>query len=254
MSAGDRLPDPLGDLIEAYCDGVISEPGMQRLEAYLLQDEQARRAFVAAFHLHTELHFAMRARRATVAALERVAAIAPAGSPGGAKSWSGGRAVFSKPLLVGAILAASLLLTVLVAAWISAGRRPPNEVASSAKQPSDRDAGNIAWLVNAQDCRWAEAESEMPGRDMRAGKRLRLQGGLAQIEFDQGARVLLQGPAELVLISGSEARLVHGTSDGTCAHLGSGFHYSVSSGQGRRPGYRVWTFGRRSGRDHCQGI
>jgi hypothetical protein len=46
---------------------------------------------------------------------------------------------------------------------------------------------------------------------MRAGKSLRLEGGLAEIEFDRGARVILQGPAGLELISGSSARLLRGT-------------------------------------------
>ena len=68
----------------------------------------------------------------------------------------------------------------------------------------------MAWLVNAQDCEWAAADADMPGRDMRAGKLLRLRRGLAEIEFDRGARVILQGPAELVLVSGAEARLIHG--------------------------------------------
>ena len=32
---------------------------------------------------------------------------------------------------------------------------------------------NVAWLVNAQDCQWALDDSDMPGRDMSAGKLLR---------------------------------------------------------------------------------
>ena len=47
---GDPLPDACGELIEAYCNGVISDEDVRRLEAYLLQDDHARRAFVAAFH------------------------------------------------------------------------------------------------------------------------------------------------------------------------------------------------------------
>jgi hypothetical protein len=83
--------------------------------------------------------------------------------------------------------------------------------APEAERSAPSDGGNVAWLVNAQDCRWAETESEMPGRDMRAGKLLRLRRGLAEIEFEGGARVILQGPAELELVSGSEARLLQGT-------------------------------------------
>ena len=202
-----RFPT-IRDLIEAYCDGVISDADLRRLEASLLEDAQARRAFVEAFHLHTELHFAVRARRAADAALERVFAanssygrgfsikhpgdrIGPAGSRWGLSGCghrcllcSDRRAVIAKysgPCQVAR----------------DGGRQIP---------ATHVPGGNIAWLVNAQDCHWAETEAEMPGRDMRAGKRLRLLRGLAEIEFDRGARVILQGPAGLELVSGSEAR------------------------------------------------
>jgi hypothetical protein len=46
---------------------------------------------------------------------------------------------------------------------------------------------------------------------MRAGKDLHLIRGLAEIEFDCGARVILQGPAGLRLLSGRSARLLKGT-------------------------------------------
>jgi hypothetical protein len=72
-------------------------------------------------------------------------------------------------------------------------------------------SANVAWLMNAQDCQWVGDESAMPGRDMRAGKTLRLQRGLAEIQFDRGARLILQGPAGLELLSGNEARLLHGS-------------------------------------------
>ena len=77
MSAGDPISDPSAELIEAYCDGLISDEDLRRLEACLFEDENARRAFVTAFHLHTELHFAIRARRAADAAVQRVLASDP---------------------------------------------------------------------------------------------------------------------------------------------------------------------------------
>ena len=86
-------------------------------------------------------------------------------------------------------------------------RAATGRVAAVAAKPS---TGNIAWLVNAQDCRWA-GQDQKPSRDMQAGKVLRLERGLAEIEFDQGARVILQGPAGLELISASSALLHYGT-------------------------------------------
>ena len=210
MNGGETPPDSCRELIEAYCDGVIGDEDFHRLESYLVEYDHARLVFVTAFHLHTELQFTMRARRAADTALQLISAGNPAKEPTASRSWLRELRLMSMPRLVSATLAASLLLMTVLATMV-ATRQRTIEALVSTNSRNDRHDGNVAWLVNAQDCQWAAVESEMPGRDMCAGKLLRLQGGLAQIEFDRGARVILQGPAELVLVSGSEARLVHGT-------------------------------------------
>jgi hypothetical protein len=190
MSLGARgeLPAEFRDLVDAYCSGLLDETGQRRLESYLLSSGDARREFVAYFQMHTELTFAVRARRAASAALEQVA--------GGARHRRAARLHLNR----WSALAAGLLLA---AAGFAAGLlgRP-----SRTSQAAD-----VAWLVNAQDCQWAGTAAEMPGRDMRAGKVLRLRRGLAEIEFDRGARLILQGPASLELISGNAARLLAGS-------------------------------------------
>ena len=69
---------------------------------------------------------------------------------------------------------------------------------------------NVAWLVNAQDCRWAGQTRSRAGT-CKPGKVLRLERGLAEIEFDRGARVILQGPAGLELVSATSVELLTGT-------------------------------------------
>jgi hypothetical protein len=212
MSGDPPLPQPYDDLMSTYGDGEIGEADLRRLEAFLIENEEARKAFVEAFQFRTELHFAVRARRAADAAIEGIFA---------------GEAVperFSREHLFHRIwsarfkwrlLTASLVLACLVTWTVlarHAGRRSRLPETVEDGMPLARvPGGNVAWLVNAQDCQWAEAESEMPGRDMKSGKQLRLLRGLAEIEFDRGARVILQGPANLELKSGSEALLHHGT-------------------------------------------
>jgi hypothetical protein len=204
--------DDLRDLVEAYCDDVIDDEEVQRLEARLLQDPDARRVFTRAFHFHTELHFALRARRAADAVMERVFDASPSG--GRARSWAAGPGRWlpaSRSRLAAWTIAASLALLAVLATFRFLGTTRPGGPSVSEVRAQVRPGGNIAWLVNAQDCLWAESELEMPGRDMRAGKRLRLRRGLAEIEFDRGARVILQGPAGLELVSGTEVRLLDGT-------------------------------------------
>ncbi len=89
----------------------------------------------------------------------------------------------------------------------------------------------MAWLVNAQNCQWADNQDGMPGRDMRAGKSLQLVRGLAEIEFERGTRLILQGPAGLELISGNEARLVHGALTARVPERARGF--TIYSPQGK---------------------
>ncbi|MFO0888939.1 MAG: hypothetical protein U0790_07295 [Isosphaeraceae bacterium] len=210
MSGCFSLPKPYGDDAEAYCDGLIGPEEFARLEAYLRENEEARRAFVAGFQLHTEIHFAVRARRAADAVLDRVLAGEPpevesprTAAEGRARlRWRWRRVVAALALLGMAGLAGFAILS---------GRLSREALAPATEHATERREGNVAWLVNAQDCRWAGAASEMPGRDMRAGKVLRLRRGLADIEFECGAHVLLQGPADLVLIGGTTARLIRGT-------------------------------------------
>ena len=93
------------------------------------------------------------------------------------------------------------------AAFRMSGLIGPARLAPGAAQSSP---ANFAWLINAQDCRWT-GNDQKPGRDMRSGKVLRLERGLAEIEFERGARVILQGPAGLELVSATTARLLYGT-------------------------------------------
>jgi hypothetical protein len=208
----DNLNQDFLDLVDAYCSERIDDASLHHLEEWLLASEDARKAFVAYFQMHSDLLFEVRAGRATSAVLDQVMdGVACSSAKRGA----------SEPRLLGWMarahlgmwptVAASLLLAVCgfaVGLW---GRLPIRPETKTVDSPVTRPSlANVAWLVNAQDCEWATDQSGMPGRDMRAGKTLRLRRGLVEIEFERGARLILQGPAGLELISGNEARLVYG--------------------------------------------
>src|SRR4051794_30494709 len=72
MSGDAPLPQPFEDLITAYGDGEISDADLRRLEACLLESEEARKAFVEDFQCRAELHFAVRAAHAADATIERI--------------------------------------------------------------------------------------------------------------------------------------------------------------------------------------
>lgn len=218
MSRPDRdpgLPDSFRDRVDAYCSELIEADDFRTLEDELVANEAARRYFVDYLRLHAELGFAARARRAAAAALSRfegreVAVVArPAPRPGADGRPRPGRRAGLRRLALGGLAAAVGLVGVGLVVIPRGGRMAavftPTNPAAAPQRPA-----NVAWLVNAQDCRWAEG-TEAPGRDMAAGKVLSLDRGLAEVEFECGARVILQGPAALRLLSGSRAELSRGS-------------------------------------------
>jgi hypothetical protein len=206
MSGRGELPGDFFDLVDAYCTGLIDECEFRRLESQLLESSEARRYFVEYFQHHTEIQFAVRAAHAADSVFNELSArrLTTRRSPPGRfrllprlrRAWWVGLAACLLVLSSGI----SLLRFGGAVRWLRAGG--PSGVRAS--------GANVAWLVNAQNCQWAGALGQ-PGRDMRAGKLLRLERGLAEVEFDKGARVILQGPAGMELVSGSAARLVYGT-------------------------------------------
>jgi hypothetical protein len=197
------------DLVDEYCSGLIDDAGMQRLEREMAGSAAVRRYFVEYFQHHTEIHFAVRASRAADAVLEWLAAPGEAGGPRDDESIRGRRARTARRFWLGlAAVAAAVAASVVAAvAGLPLARFRPRQSPPPIAAPGDE---NVAWLVNAQDCQWDDA-GQRPGRDMGAGKELHLSRGLAEIEFDCGARVILQGPAGLRLVSGRSAQLLQGT-------------------------------------------
>jgi hypothetical protein len=206
MSDLHDFPDEFLNLLDAYCSDQLDDEGLRALEAHLLANPEARHLFAEYFHHHTEIQFTMRARRAADLILTRLEAevTRPADRAAG---WLSRRAGFWSRSLRWAALAASVLVVSLGG---FAALRLLGPSRAGQRGPDRTPSANVAWLVNAQDCQWVGTDQK-PGRDMRAGKTLRLARGLAEIEFDRGARIILQGPASLELLSGNSAKLLHGT-------------------------------------------
>jgi hypothetical protein len=205
MNEETELQADFLDLVDAYCSGSIDDPGIRRLEQALRKSAAARRHFVAYFHHHTEIQFAVRAGHAAEAALDRLEnkALASSRPVRATRAWQPrSRVRWLLGVAVGMVLATTTFIALRLSGLIGADRSAPAAALSS--------PANFAWLINAQDCRW-KGNDQKPGPDMRSGKVLRLERGLAEIEFDRGARVILQGPAGLELVSATTARLLYGT-------------------------------------------
>ena len=116
---------------------------------------------------------------------------------------------------------------VALAFWLggAAKRDAANEVASAEQESSD---DSVARLSGAKDCRWSGAELP-PGAELRRGQRIELQSGFAEITFDCGAQVTLEGPASIDVSSAWDAVLRRGTLKANVPHEAIGFRISNPS-------------------------
>jgi len=223
MNEPEHVSEPLQDLIDDYLSGLADETQLKELETRLRTEADARRCFVRYARLHTDLHLEVRARQASARALDTISQQDKETRRQGDKEKrvasllvSSLRRCLSPRVLVPA---ACLLLALSAAWWLVKGRAGPETLGHEQA---------VAWLVNAQNCKWSEGE---PGGDMQAGKVLKLERGLAEVRFQCGARVVLEGPASLELLSGRSARLRHGKLTARVPGPAAGFE--VLSPQGK---------------------
>ena len=87
---------------------------------------------------------------------------------------------------------------------------PPAPVVESVALASENEY--VARLTGSKECHWDGPSSGIaPGGRLRKGQHVALTSGFAEITFDSGAQVLLQGPASLDVNSAWSATLNHGS-------------------------------------------
>ncbi len=212
MNEIGEIPSDWKDLIDDYVSGAIDESRLQELEARLLTDAEARQYFVRYFRLHTDLDLEARARQAGERALQT---IDQNERPAELTSRSSRLTRWAVPL------AAAILVLALGSwtMWKALQETPDNNA------PREE----LAWLVNAQNCQWAE--NMAPTGSMQAGKILRLERGLAEVRFQKGARIIMEGPASIEIISANSARLERGKLSAKVPESAKGFQIITPKGK-----------------------
>jgi ferric-dicitrate binding protein FerR (iron transport regulator) len=183
-------------LLSALCDGQLTDAEWARLEQWLATSPECRRLYLE----YVDVHARLSQRHNSASSVEAPAPPQPARPVA--------RFRRSRLLTHAAVAAASIAATVLVQfAWL----RGPDGRGDSARRAGDEKVtGYVATLTRASGCVW-----DRPGESFRAGARLlpgevRLVRGLAQIHFDSGADLVVEGPATLRLATGRSATVVQG--------------------------------------------
>lgn len=121
---------------------------------------------------------------------------------------------------LGSVAALAACVT-LMGSWLTQRLTKPSPEAEAT-------TAAVAVLTRGVNLVW-EGEAPTPGSPLTPGW-LRLKSGLAQIEFYQGARVTLEGPAALELISSSEAQCTAGKLSAHVPPQAKGFRVQTPKG------------------------
>ena len=181
MNDFDRVE--LNELCSALVDQTISADGHRRLQELLRESGEARRYYVRSMQLSASLY-------SYASEMQSEPAEPPKVSRFSSRSW-----------LIGSLAAAAAFIFGL---WIMEPQPP------SRAEPSAELVESVARLTGSKDCLWDTAEIE-PGEELAAGQSLKLKTGFAELTFDSGAQLVIEGPAELNVRSAWEAELKRGT-------------------------------------------
>jgi len=199
-------------LLSALCDGNLTEVQHLRLEQMLQADPECRRLYLQYTDVHARLllHPGLGGGAPLPADGEPVPAQPPAPAarpPAQDRRRRVGQAL--RYALAGATtLAASLLVQVFWWHPQGSGGGPGPAAGPGATRP--QAAGAVATLTQTADCAWQNPREPLHTGSRLVPGELRLRKGVVRIRFDAGSELLLEGPAELRLDSGTAATLLLG--------------------------------------------
>jgi hypothetical protein len=214
-------PSPeFDDVVAGVCHGLATEAEMRALNELLRSDPRA----LAEYLMRTELH----ARLASAPDLfcEATNSEGEAAVPGpgleheGDALSAGGTISIRKKTLARVLAMAACLAFAAVAVCIFWLR------GSATQRGATSNA--VAMLARVANAHWMGSATPRTGSALEPGW-LRLESGMAQVVFYSGARLVMEGPAELQIVSSTEARCSHGRLLAEVPRLARGFR--VETGQ-----------------------
>jgi len=190
----------LNELCGAVVDGTLTVVQRARLGCWLQDSGEARRHYVRALGQSASLH-------GYAAELHTEAPDAPVRRP----------KLFRFTLWWTGVLPAAAALVIGIFYALSTG----SDEASPIARPSDF----VGQVTAAKNVDWISTPL-LPGGRVRKGQTLELAAGAAEITFDSGARVVLEGAAVLEINSAWDASLRRGTLKATVPPEAVGFRVS----------------------------
>ena len=180
-------------LIDAYLDGELNSEAAESLGHWVQANPANAEHFLRCVALHWDVYTQLQANQAI--RTMRETAPSPRRKPLFAPVLSALKEMAGQPVML-AVLVVSLVSVAILARHFS---QQPLPVARAGKEVEAKPRTVVARLKRTVGATWQQQLAYADGSALSAGQRLALQQGLAEISFDTGATVILEGPAELTL-------------------------------------------------------
>jgi hypothetical protein len=213
MNLSDQALLEMNALCNALVDGTLDSKQRVRLEQMLATSDEARRFYVRAMALSASLHDYASEMQSEAA--ESGTGLQPVAGAGGEHHPSNRPAGWWS---VGSLAAAA---AIMLAFWLG-GWLKRDAGGESVTNEKDGDEW-VAQISGGANCQWIGTPLQ-PGDNLHRGQRLELASGIAEITFDSGAEITLEGPAALDVDSEWEAALARGTMKASVPAEAIGFH------------------------------
>ena len=206
-------------LFIAKADGTISPEDHSQLSALLKESAEARREWFAF----------QDAEAALLAWSQREAVQRAEVPPQSLAARSSSRRPTAKLLLLGSLAAALAVSAVTWSLW-PRKETPLSPSGSNIVTRDEATTSAIAVLTRGVDLVWEKADAAPEVNDILSPGELHLRSGVAEIEFFQGARLCMEGPAVIRLVSAGEAYCTSGRFSAEVPPHARGFRLNTPKG------------------------
>ncbi len=222
-SLSKSLKAEILDLASEVCNGQAGDEQIARLREILNGNPAANSLYAQYMSMHAELYWLEDAVQGRYPKPE----LPMPSRDESSKIWTASAWLW--PLSMAAILLIGIGMGMYLAQPVRQGQNmiAESEVASAA---GDHLSDEVAQITGSLNCRWETQGDDKPlgfGSGLTAGEQLQLVEGVAEITFQNGARMILQAPAELDVDSLSETKLHHGRLTATCPPGAEGFRVNT---------------------------
>ncbi len=186
MSLSDNEILELNELCNAVVDGAISNAQKAELSRWLAESNEARQFYVRALGLSASLHH-------YASEMQTEARDA------------GGREKIIQADIWWRVAGLAAAVSVAFLLWFSFRQK------TASPSPDLQNIEYVARVTGSNDSQWNSGLSLRTGDRLHKGQQLNLIKGLAEVTFDSGAQVILDGPVSLDVNSAWDATLRRGT-------------------------------------------